>query len=111
MKWIQDRMGWTKDEVIEPEDLDWEKVEIRKGHSVGVIFKGATLATYTLQVFAPDTKVAPGEPIPERPPVHQATEQDKRVLADLPAMIEMLEDALQDLLRDGYSVRISEWNK
>jgi hypothetical protein len=109
MKWIQGRMGWGKKDIVyqpEPDEADWENVEVEEGHEVQAIYK-ETLSTYSLQVSV-DVKFNPEE---ERPPVHQATEQDKRVLADLPAIIEMMEDAVQDLLPEGYSVRITYWNQ
>lgn len=103
MKWIRDRLG--HDVVVNPRhDLDWENAEVHEGHDVGMIYRG-TLTTYTLRVLLP--------PIPyeEREHVHSATEQDKRVLADLPSMLEQIEEQLEEMMPDGYQVRITEWNK
>lgn len=53
-----------------------------------------TLATFTLQIVG-------YEPRPD---------SDKRVLANLPAMIESIEEDFTDLLPEGYTVKIREWN-
>lgn len=36
---------------------------------------------------------------------------DARVAADMPAMLEAVEEDLQDLLPDGYTVRITAWEE
>jgi len=58
------------------------------------------IATFNIQVFSP-------EPEEEAP---RLTDTDKRVLADLPAMLEAVEEDLENLLPEDYKVRISEWN-
>lgn len=66
---------------------------------------GFNLSTYNLQVFSPP--VAPEE----ETSAYRWSESDKRVLADLPAMLEQIEDELTSKLPDGYEVRITEWDK
>ena len=97
MKWLRDRIGWD--------------VEVHEGRRVGVIFKGSNIATYNLQIFAPDERYGPEDEIPIREPIHRESEIDKRLLADLPAMLELVEEQIEGLLPDGYRVRITEWNK
>ena len=98
MSW-RDRVRWPKEDTIEPEDLDWENAQVMQP----VKPLGVNLATFNLQVFSPmgDREV----------PVHRETEQDKRVLADMPAMLELVEEQLTDLMPKGYYVQITEWNK
>lgn len=38
------------------------------------------------------------------------TDEDKRVLSNLPAMLEAVEEDLSDLLPEGYYARIKEWD-
>lgn len=91
MSW-RDRVRWPKDE--------WEAVDVEVADPVVATIN---LATYNLQVFSPmgDREV----------PVHRETEADKRVLADMPAMLELVEEQLTDLMPEGYYVQITEWNK
>jgi len=65
---------------------------------------GFNLATYNLQVFGPEDEPA------EEGSAYRWGEQDKRVLADLPAMLEAVEEDLTDLLPDGYQAVIKEWS-
>jgi hypothetical protein len=58
------------------------------------------ISTWNIQVFSP-------EPEEEAP---RLTDTDKRVLADLPAMLEAVEEDLENLLPADYQVRITEWN-
>lgn len=58
-----------------------------------------TIAAYTVQLIKDGATGL--EPLDER---------DKRVLADMPAYLEELEENLTDLLPEGYSVTIKEWN-
>lgn len=60
-----------------------------------------SLVTFTLQVFSPETD--------ESTMISNGTE--KRVLADLPAMLESVEEDLEDLLPEGFQVRITEWDR
>ena len=103
MKWIRDRLGHDYT-VNLTDDEDWEDAEVHEGHEVGMIYRD-TLTTYSLRVLVPPV------PYEERPHVYSATEQDKRVMADLPAMLELVEEQLEGLLPEGYQVRITEWNK
>lgn len=59
------------------------------------------IATWNIQIFSPE----PEEDAP------RLSETDKRVLADLPAILEAAEEDLEDLLPEGYVARITEWNK
>lgn len=106
MRWIQERMGWAKPEgrVIHPEDLDWDEAEVHEGREVGMLYRG-TLTTYSLRILVPPV------PYEEREHVHSETDQDKRVLADLPALLEHAEEQIEKALPDGYQVRITEWDK
>lgn len=40
----------------------------------------------------------------------QLSDRDKRVLADLPAYLEELEENLTSLLPEGYEAKVKEWN-
>lgn len=60
----------------------------------------ASLATYNLQVFSPD----PEDPAPS------LSDADKRLLADLPAMILQVEEEMQERLPTGFQVKITEWS-
>ena len=54
------------------------------------------LAVYTIQIFSPEEE-------PERlTGAYRWSESDKRVLANLPAMMEAVEEDLTKLLPDGY---------
>lgn len=104
MEWLRKRMGWG----IHSDDLDWENAEVHEGRSVGVIRRGSNIATYNLQLFAPDERYASAEDYQERP---RESELDKRVLADLPAMLESVEELIETQLPEGYTIRITEWDK
>jgi len=58
------------------------------------------LATFTLQVLGPEPEEGSG-----------LSDSDKRVLANLPAVVEAVEEDMSDLLPEGYSVRIEEWSE
>lgn len=58
------------------------------------------LATYDLQIFSPEPE---GD-------VPKLTEMDKRVLADLPARLEVMEELLEQTFPEGYQVLIREWS-
>lgn len=61
------------------------------------------IATYNVQVFS--------EPVPaEEGSADQWALEDKRVLANLPAMLEAVEEDLTKLLPPGYSAVIKEWD-
>lgn len=104
-------MSWFKKyfaKDIAPEDLDWENVEVvvpDEGAKLVRLPTGFNIATYNLQVFSPEV-----EPEKETS-MYRWGEADKRVLADLPAMLELAEEELTTLLPEGYAVRITEWNK
>lgn len=61
----------------------------------------STLATFNLQVIGPNA--------PALVPRHW-TQEDKRVLSNLPAMLEAVEEDLSNLLPPGYEARIREWS-
>jgi hypothetical protein len=61
----------------------------------------ANIATFNVQIFSPEQEQ-------DRP---TWSELDKRVLADLPAMLEAVEEDLENLLPENYKVRITEWNR
>jgi len=63
-----------------------------------------TLATYTLQVLGPESEPA------EEGSAYRWDEQDKRVLSNLPAMLEAVEEDLTSLLPEGYQAKIKEWS-
>lgn len=63
---------------------------------------GFNLATYTLQVFGPESEPA------EEGSAYRWSESDKRVLANLPAMVEAVEEDLTALLPEGYTATITE---
>lgn len=56
------------------------------------------IATYRLEILAPD--------IPPGASPFYGVDEDKRVLSNLPAMLEAVEEDLTDLLPDGYRVII-----
>lgn len=56
-----------------------------------------SIATFTIEVLRDGDEL-------------QLSDKDKRVLADLPAYLEELEENLTDLLPEGYSVSIKEWD-
>ena len=69
------------------------------------------LASFTVQIFRPE-----GEPARDiggrRIKGHYVLgEQDKRVLANLPAMMEVLEEDLTSLLPEGYRAIAKEWSE
>lgn len=99
MRWL--RRKDVLDEIA-PEELDWEHVEVHAGRDVGMLYR-PTLNTYTIMVLAPAVDYED----------HVLTLDDtaKRVLADLPAMLEQVEEELERKLPEGYGVRITEWNK
>lgn len=59
------------------------------------------IATYNIQIMAPGEAGEWGDDW-ERP--------DKRVLSNLPAMLEAVEEDLTKLLPPGYEARIREWS-
>lgn len=73
-----------------------------------------TLTTYTLQVLGPGQRLYRSgwkmkDPI-DGLGMFALTDSDKRVLSNLPAMIEAAEEDFSDLLPEGYTVKIREWN-
>jgi len=65
---------------------------------------GFNLATYNLQVFGPESEPA------EEGSAYNWGESDARVLSNLPAMLEAVEEDLTSLLPEGYTVKITEWS-
>lgn len=66
---------------------------------------GFNLAAYVLNVYGPEQEPA------EEGSAYRWGEQDKRVLANLPAMLEALEEDLTSLLPEGYRAIISDWDR
>lgn len=99
MSRIRKLIGWDRD--------DWETVDVEVADPVKMIVRttGFNIATYNLQVFSPEVDPA------EETSMYRWSESDKRVLSDLPAMLELIEEQLEGILPDGYQVRITEWNK
>lgn len=62
------------------------------------------IATYTIQVFAPEEVPA------DEGSADQWYIEDKRVLANLPALLEAAEEDLTKLLPEGYRAIIKEWD-
>ena len=60
------------------------------------------LATFTLQIFSPEYVPA------EEGSAYRWSESDARVLANLPAMLEAVEEDLTALLPEGYRCIIKE---
>ncbi len=63
------------------------------------------IATYTIQVFSPEPETYRGFKAKE---VEDLKRTDKRVLANLPAMLEAVEEDLTNLLPEGYRAIIKE---
>lgn len=57
---------------------------------------GFNVACWTVNVYGPESEPA------EEGSAYRWSETDKRVLANLPAMMEALEEDLTSLLPDGY---------
>lgn len=66
---------------------------------------GFNLACYTINFYGPESEPA------EEGSAYRWGESDKRLLANLPAIIEAAEEDLNDLLPEGYTVKITEWDK
>lgn len=62
------------------------------------------LETYSLQILTPESSPA------EEGSAFSLEQQEKRVLANLPAMLEDAQENLSDVLPEGWSVRIRRWN-
>jgi hypothetical protein len=60
----------------------------------------ANIATYNLQVLSPYPDLT----------APSLNESEKRVLADLPAILELAQEELSDRLPTGFRVRIAEWD-
>ena len=65
---------------------------------------GFNLAAYVLNIFGPESEPA------EEGSAYRWSESDKRVLANLPAMIEAVEEDLTSLLPEGYRAIVKEWD-
>ena len=63
---------------------------------------GFNLACYTLNVYGPESEPA------EEGSAYRWGDTDKRLLANLPAMIEAIEEDLTDLLPEGYTAKIEK---
>lgn len=89
---------------IDPEELNWEEVEVHEGREVGMLWRD-TLTTYNLRILAPPV------PYEDRDHVHRETQEDKRILEKLPKQLDIIEEELERVLPEGYQVRITEWDK
>jgi hypothetical protein len=63
---------------------------------------GFNLACYTLNVYGPESEPA------EEGSAYRWGDKDKRLLANLPAMIEAIEEDFTDLLPEGYTAKIEK---
>lgn len=63
------------------------------------------IATYTIQVFGPESVPA------EEGSSDVWMKEDQRVLSNLPAMLEAAEEDLTKLLPDGYRAIIKDWSE
>jgi hypothetical protein len=61
---------------------------------------GFNLACYTLNVYGPESEPA------EEGSAYRWGDTDKRLLANLPAMMEAIEEDLTDLLPEGYTAKV-----
>jgi hypothetical protein len=83
--------------------MDWMRAE--QSGEIIKLTERVNLATYNLQIFTPPVRTL-GEA-----EVYLLDATDRRVLADLPAMLESVEERLVKLLPEGYEARITEWNR
>lgn len=65
---------------------------------------GYNLACFNLNIYGPEVALE------DVSPLSTSNQQDKRVLANLPAMLEAVEEDLTKLLPPGYSAVIREWS-
>lgn len=65
---------------------------------------GFHLATWNIQIFSVDSEPA------EEGSAYRWSESDARVLSNLPAMLEAVEEDLTSLLPEGYRAKITEWS-
>lgn len=65
---------------------------------------GYNLACYTLNIYGPESEPA------EEGSAYRWSESDARVKANLPAMLEAVEEDLSALLPEGYRAEIKEWD-
>lgn len=63
------------------------------------------LARYVLNIHGPESEPA------EEGSAYRWGEQDKRVLANLPAMLEAIEEDLTSLLPEGYTASVTPWEE
>lgn len=61
-----------------------------------------TLATFNVVILTPE---------PMEVSAFKMADQDKRVLSNLPAMLEAVEEDLTSLLPEGYSAVIRSWDE
>lgn len=66
--------------------------------------EGSDLACFNLNVYGPESEPA------EEGSAYRWSESDRRVLANLPAMLQEIEENLTGMLPEGYWVRIREWD-
>ena len=65
----------------------------------------APIATYTIQVFGPESVPA------DEGSADTWEREDQRVLANLPAILEAAEEDVTKLLPDGYRAIIANWEE
>lgn len=80
---------------IHPSDLVWDEAVVHEGRKINCI------ATFDLQVIS-------SRPASDAPSLN---ESEKRVLADLPAIMEQAEEELSRRLPASFRVQITEWNE
>jgi len=66
---------------------------------------GFNLAAYVLNIYGPESEPA------EEGSAYRWSESDKRVRANLPAIIESVEEDVTSLLPEGYKAVIKEWDQ
>jgi len=66
---------------------------------------GFNLACFNLNIYGPESEPA------EEGSAYRWSESDARVLSNLPAMLEAVEEDLTKLLPEGYTAQIREWNQ
>lgn len=63
---------------------------------------GFNLARYTINIYSPEVVPA------EEGSAYKWDLADNRVLADLPAVMELVTEKIAEILPDGYTVKIEE---
>lgn len=66
---------------------------------------GFNLAKFDLNIYGPESEPA------QEGSAYRWAESDKRLLSNLPAMLEAVEEDLTALLPKGYTAVIREWSR